>query len=182
MTGRLVLCTALAIALVCPLGVAASTPSATGSGSGFPSTIYPQPRYFPPWGLGSGCPSLAGVRIPQRGASTVAFLTLARFGRISLEVDLHSSDRALWPNVRRGWQRRSGRPTGNGPLPRVDVVGVHLAQRSPYAALIRRNCGGATLRRSLEFVLCERACYPATRTYVDLIDRRGQWLVWFLYP
>jgi hypothetical protein len=182
MTDRLLLLLVLALTLSCPLIVSAATPSTGPFPAGFPPAIYPAPRYFPPWGLGSGCPSLTELRFPGRAAADAAFRTVARFGRVSVQADLHSSDRALWPNVRRGWQHRNGRPIGTRPLTRGNAVGTHPAVRSPYAELIRRNCGVATLKRSFEFVICEGACYPATKNYMDLINRRGHWLVWFVYP
>lgn len=176
MRGHLLALFAFALALGCPMGAQAIAPPV-----GFPPSLYPAPRYFPPWGDGSGCPSLSGVQVPGPGAANAAFPTVARFGRVSLQVDLHSSDRAIWSGIRHSWLHKSRRFRQHGLLPRSDIVGVHPARHSPYAALIRHNCGAATMAHSLEFVVCGRLCYPALRFYIDLIERRGHWLIWFTY-
>jgi hypothetical protein len=154
-----------------------------GAAASFPPSIYPQPAKFPRWGLPNGCASLSGVRTPGRRAAAEALPTLARFGRVSREADFRLSDRALWPLVRQSWSH--GAPSRR-PFRRSDVVRSGPGSRSPYAGLIRRNCGRAILARSTWFAVCGAgagmACGPATTAHYLLIDRRGRWLVWFLYP
>ena len=157
--------------------VNASSPSGR-----FPPSIYPLPRYFPAWGSPGGCPSLSGLQTLGPGTRNAAFPTLTRFGRSSLQTDLHLSDRTLWPSLLLEWRHTSGRPVEHGLVSRTDVVKAHPARRSPYAKLIRHNCGAMTLAHSLEFVICRRPCYPAERGYMDLLERRGHWLIWFTYP
>ena len=154
-------------------------PAASAAGR-FPPSIYPKPAKFPNWGLGTGCASLSGVQVPGSGATSGAFATLARFGRVSRQTDFRLSDRALWPVVRQSW--RHGPPMGRGLLRRSNIAGAGRGTRSPYAELVRHNCGAAILARSIWFTVCGRPCYPALTGHFLLIDRRGHWLVWFQYP
>ena len=124
----------------------------------------------------------SGLQVLGPGARNAAFPTLTRFGRSGLQTDLHLSDRTLWPSLLLEWRHTSGRPVEHGLVSRTDVVKAHPARRSPYAKLIRHNCGAMTLAHSLEFVICRQPCYPAERGYMDLLERRGHWLIWFTYP
>lgn len=69
------------------------------------------------------------------------------------------------------------------------------AHESPYAGLIRHNCGLRILKASWWVAVCPGtgtdgsppgrctlSTAPALTRYYMLIDRRGHWLVWFLYP
>jgi hypothetical protein len=153
-----------------------------GSATPFSASIYPKPAKFPAWGLPNGCASVSRVRTPSRGAIGEAFPTLVRFGRISRQTDFRLSDRALWPLVRQSWAHGAPSPR---PLRSADVVRSALGLRSPYAGLIRRNCGRAILSRSIWFAACgggAGSCTSSTIAHYLLIDRRGRWLVWFVYP
>jgi hypothetical protein len=112
----------------------------------------------------------------------VAFPTLARFGNDSLDADLHLSDRALWPLIRQAWQYS---PQNGGAVLRwSNVVQSGPAARSPYADLVRHNCGSAILSRSIWFAVCggKGLCGPALMGHYFLLERHGHWLVWFQYP
>ena len=148
----------------------------------FPPSVYPKPAKFPPWGIGEGCASLSGVQIPGPGAARAAFPTLARFGHDSLDADLHLSDRALWPRIRRAWQQ--GPPNPGAVLRWSNVVQSGPAARSPYAGLVRHNCGSTIVSRSIWFAVCGGTgfCGPALTEHYFLLERHGRWLVWFQYP
>lgn len=171
------------LSLIAAVALALGLCAVVGAATPFPASIYPKPAKFPNWGLPNGCASLSGVRAPGRGAVGDAFPTLARFGRISRRTDLRLSDRALWPLVRQSWAHGAPAPE---PLRRADIVRSGLGPRSPYAGLIRRNCGRAILVRSIWIAACGggagASCTAATTAHFLLIERRRRWLVWFVYP
>jgi hypothetical protein len=168
-----------------PLGPSASPPVR----SSFASAIYPPPASSPDWGLASGCPSLVGVQRPGPDATNAAL-------RIIRRLDFRHADRALWPVLTA--QGMSPTETAPHPASRLTRRGVVAgpASDSAYADLIRRNCGGRTLRASWWAAVCpaghtggsattgpcKLSTAPALTEHYMLIERRGSWLVWFLYP
>jgi hypothetical protein len=167
--------------------VAVLAAAAAAAQPSFPPSIYPTPASFPNWGAASGCPSLAGTEAPTGGVTAAVLTTLSQFGTVSENRDLHLSDRALWPVVRETW-RVGTRPAPLRRVQRSDVVAAS-ATRSPYAALIRKNCGSATSRRSLWVALCpksSRRCRlqnePARIEHFLLLERRSHWLIWWMHP
>jgi len=153
----------------------------------FPPSIYPAPASFPPWANPGGCPSLGGVEPPWLGATAQVLPHLSRLGTESIVTDLSLTDRASWPVVRSNWSNE-GLPGRVRTLTAADVVSGPAA-RSPYAGLVRGNCGQRTLDLSWWAAVCPvgtRPCSlrdaPALTEHFLLVDRRGSWLVWFAYP
>ncbi len=153
----------------------------------FPPSIYPAPASFPPWGNPGGCPSLGGVEPPGLGATAQVLPHLSRLGTESIVTDLSLTDRASWPVVRSNWSNE-GLPGRVRTLTAADVVSGPAA-RSPYAGLVRGNCGQRTLDLSWWAAVCPvgtRPCSlrdaPALTEHFLLVDRRGSWLVWFANP
>jgi hypothetical protein len=179
------------IALLAVAGCSQSSGSTAGdSPNGFPPSIYPRPASFPHWGSSDGCASLKNVAAVPRHARHASLRVLSQWGGISKSRDLHLSDKAEWPTVRDNWARRS---THRHPvhLNGKDVV-QGRAKRSPYAGLVRHNCGAPILHRSWWVAVCpgpypnKPRCTlrsePALVEHFMLLKRRGHWLVWFSYP
>jgi hypothetical protein len=163
-------------------GILAFGWDAVGASGPFPPSIYPKPAKFPPWGMEKGCASVSGVQVSGPGAARAACPTLSRFGHDSLDADLHLSDRALWPLIRRAWQY--GPPNSGTVLRWSNVVQSGSARRSPFADGVRRNCGAEILSRSIWFAACggKGVCGPGLTGHYLILERHGHWLVWFEYP
>jgi hypothetical protein len=181
-TRALSVASAIAAAGLLAAAVSAASPR-------FPPSIYPPAASFPHWGPPTGCASLAGVRPPRGNPLPRLLPLLARFQRVNELSDLLMSDRAYWPYVRASWHgahRLRARPIAR--LRPRDVVSGP-GRRSPYAVLIRRNCGGRLLARSWWVAACPldiqrtRRCTlreaPALTGHFLFIDRRGHWLLWW---
>jgi hypothetical protein len=159
----------------------------------FPPSIYPSAASFPARGIPGGCPSLAGVEPPVpegaqglhgwSGPKAAILPRLSRLGAESIDTDLALADRAYWPVLRMRWAGEGGPGPVRGPT--TQEVTSSPADRSPYAGLVRRNCGQRTLDLSWWVSECSvgtAPCAPALLEHFLLVDRRGIWLVWFAYP
>jgi hypothetical protein len=182
--GRFVVLAGLTpIACLAPAAAAAKAPP-------FPPSIYPAASSWPGWGPVGGCASLTGLRSVNAGATRVVLPLLSRYGQVSESMDLRLSDRANWPVVRETWSH-GFKPHPLRPLRSIDVYGAP-AERSPYAAMVRHWCGQRLLQLSWWVAVCPRELRPsipcgrrwqsALTGHFLLINRRGHWLVWFIYP
>ncbi|HEX9311705.1 MAG TPA: hypothetical protein VGA30_02620, partial [Actinomycetota bacterium] len=153
----------------------------------FPPSIYPTAASFPAWGNPGGCPSPDGLEQPEAGAPAQILPHLSRLGTESFDTDLSLADRAYWPILQTTWS--SGELPGRVRTLTPEGVVSGPAAESPYAGLVRGNCGRRTLDLSWWVAVCPvgtRPCSlrdaPALTEHFLLVDRRGSWLVWFAYP
>ena len=157
--------------------------SATARGSnGFPASIYPPPVAAVPDHALALCPNHQGLKPFTSDATKLALQAAASYDRRNLETDLHNSDRAWWPDVRRIW--RTGHP-GSG-LSNSVVLGLEPTVHSGFARFISPACGTLTLNRSLTVTIGPSQAGPgphcnACNSHVFFIDRRGRPLIYFLY-
>jgi hypothetical protein len=173
------------------LVAACGSAGAGASDNPFPASVYPKPASFPNWGSPNGCASLKHVAaIDRQQARRQSLRVLSQWGQISRSRDLHLSDRAEWPIVKENWKHKSG--AGQALDIRSNDVVQGRGKRSPYAGLIRHNCGSRIVRRSWWVALCpgpypgKGHCTldtaPARTEHFMLLNRRDHWLVWFTYP
>lgn len=153
----------------------------------FPESIYPPPvgSFKHPVSGGYGCPNLQGVEVPKPKSKQELFSVIFRFGQ-TREGDLELSDRAFWPVVEEDWKLRNGKAQEQPRAEKItlDQIVSMPAAASPYADLIRNNCGAKTL----ELSWCVAVLPPGARRIEDapsltryyyLIKRSGRWLIWF---
>ncbi len=180
------------IALLALAGCSSNNATAGGSpnGDAFPPSIYPRPASFPNWGSPNGCASLKNVASSPRNPRRASLRVLSQWGHISKTRDLHLSDRAEWPTVREDWAH------GSEHSPPVDLRSNDVVQgpgaRSPYANLVRNNCGQPLLDKSWWVAVCpgqdsqQTRCTlrtePALIEHFMLLSRRRHLLVWFTNP
>jgi hypothetical protein len=184
-----ILIVAILIALAgCSQG---STGGAKAGGRGeFPASVYPRPASFPHWGSPAGCASLSGVRSVPQNAAQASLRVLSQWGHVRRARDFRLSDRAEWPIVKENWAHRRGHAPLVQLLPGDVVQGP--GARSPYAGLVRANCGAQILGKSWWVAVCPGplgrrghctlSTAPALTEQYLLVDRRGHWLVWFTNP
>jgi hypothetical protein len=158
-----------------------STPPASPTPGGFPPRVYPPPARYPHWGSPDACASTRGLRSPGRTAAAQSVhIILSLNGH--LQHHRHLSDRALWPTL----QEDQTSPTHTIHTIRRDIVSAGPARSSPYAALVRHQCGQALLRLSTRVVIGPPASSPrrdpALLSEIWVIDRDGHWLAWFQNP
>jgi hypothetical protein len=161
---------------------------------GFPAQIYPAPtapRWNPPLlparprprGMFEQCPSAAGLQPTGTGDRHAAVSTVQMFGLVSLDSELHHSDRALWAFIR-----------GAGPLRPSPTLGrtTEIVLASPLAsaggssytdlrAQVTRACG-ATIASDSFVVISGPPSGSALQSATLLIKRQGRLLAWLVVP
>jgi hypothetical protein len=137
----------------------------------FPARIYPPPTGHPKWGQPGGCASLAGVVKPAGAKADVRAWSAAL---ILLDDNIRNgADRAYWPRLAHSKRAR---------LTQRNILAARPATRSPYAPLIRNNCGAGLVERSISVVIGpphSLTKHPALDSEYWIIDRRGHWLLWW---
>jgi hypothetical protein len=131
----------------------------------------------------TACPAPTGLtpslRTPHR-----AVRILAGLGRRSLPYDLHHTDRAWWPGMKRSW--RAGRP-GNAALgdlhrlfagPLRDAPRFGVPQRY---AVVRERCGAKVANGSAAVITGPRGSGGLQELYLFL-SRHGHVLLYNAYP
>jgi hypothetical protein len=137
----------------------------------YPARIYPPATRYPKWGQPGGCASLAGVAKPAGPKADVRAWSAVL---ITLDDDFrNTADRAYWPQLAHNQRAH---------FTRRNVLATRPAGRSSYAPLIRENCGQALVQRSISVVIGPPegpTRQPALDTDYWVINRRGQWLLWW---
>ena len=153
-----------------------STPSATST---FPPDIYPSPATFPDWGSPGGCPSVAGLSLPDPAAASDGALAAINRRGSTLESNEAVADRALWPVIELMFDGQASIPAER-PLQPGDVVGGPAAN-TINADLIRNRCGAAVLADSWA-ISDAPSTSPALATTFYVVVRKGTYLLWMTNP
>jgi hypothetical protein len=181
---------AVAVAVLVAAGAVGHALGQTSSVS-FPAAVYPPPspnRFgLPSASGGTVCPSLDGV--VASSAPPVAHLdkVLARWGR-SVVADLQATDRSFWAAVvsEEGTAEVSSSARVRGRPSYTSVV--QQTSKSDYADLLVNTCGEAVVDQSWELLSCpgtpNHGCNsePGLTGHSFFLDRRGHWLLWYVYP
>jgi hypothetical protein len=165
-----------------PVGRAIGTGLARpGSSSQFPASVYPQPTHSRGGAL-AACPNPSGLQPFTRADTSAAVRSASRYGQASEALDIRSSDRAWWPQVRNTWRTRSPRHAGASQT----VSGPAApASRSDYSMIVRFSCGHSLVARSLVVGVGPRQTHApyceACISHLFFVDRRGHALLYFVY-
>jgi hypothetical protein len=156
---------------------------------GFPRSVYPVPG---PGGGGSipACPSAAGLSpftgtAPAR-AAVVWATTFAR----SFSYDLHHTDRAWWPTIRRTWrgsQRHDAPLAGEAPVGPDLLLYAGPLRTTPQFGVprqygfLKHYCGANVADASYALVSGPRHG-PALQGVAVFLNRRNHVLLYYEYP
>jgi hypothetical protein len=140
--------------------------------SSFPRSLYPPPTRHPRWGLAEECASTDGVDEPGAHAAAQAIGTVEHLTG-DARHDRRYSDPAFWPML-----NEDTKPAvGPG-----EAILASPARTSPYAELVRNNCGPRLVQLSVRVLVGNEHAAPALTREYWVIKRGGRWLVWFTYP
>jgi hypothetical protein len=167
--------------LMLSIGLVATAAAARRSGE-FPALLYPPPVAAVPDHALALCPNHRGLEPFTSNAMKLALRMAARYDRRNLETDLHNSDRAWWPDVRRMWRtRRPGSDIRNG-----IVLGSEPTARIGFDVFMGPACATTTLKKSFTVTIGPNQTGAgmhrnACNSHLFFIDRRGRPLIYFLY-
>ncbi|HXW43776.1 MAG TPA: hypothetical protein VEL03_03245 [Streptosporangiaceae bacterium] len=161
-----------------PGGTPAAAYALPGVGAaGFPASVYPSSSGFGQLDAAGHCPDPVGLQQPGPAMRSRADAMVVGLGR-SFESDLHSTDRAYWPQVLASWRSRAARPSRSvqvqysGPLQSRAVRGAPALSR-----VVRERCGYRTALDTW-LVVVRPAHDRAPVSEFLLLDRRGHVLIW----
>jgi hypothetical protein len=155
----------------------------------FPESIYPPPLKPNPEVIvagfgGEGCPNLKGVEPPDKPTKEELFSAVfSKFGHTE-EGDLELSDRAFWPTVKGVWKERREQREYQPERISIDQLVPMPASESPYAELASNYCSEETVELSWCVAVLPKGASkiedaPSLTSYYYLINRSGNWLIWF---
>jgi hypothetical protein len=162
-----------------PPTTAAATPWALPEG--FSPEVYLPPS--PPvgaTGFEQGCPNLIGLEKADELPLDAAIELVSSYFSGDRDKARHASDPAHWDLLITAQvpQEQLAPDWFEAPEP---------ARQSPYAGLLRTQCGQEALDLSWTAVYCAAPCsQPGISASLMndffFVRRRGQWLIWFVYP
>lgn len=173
----------LLIAVLVTIGIGIGAESAIGSGTNFPSLIYPSPVAGAPHEYLAQCPNPKGLESFSSAAIRQAVAVTKDFSTAGLNMKKSESDPSFWATL-------STTKFGPGSNPGFSAFTAQAARAlrgGPAYFLIKNSCGAQLIHETQAVVLIplrsngqEQSC-EACRTGFYFIDRMGHPLLYFTF-